>query len=165
MKRRASTHHDVTASSGSPHSFHPAPLPPNPPTMSTHRKEDGDDTRGLLADPQNVYSSSEAGESGPPKNANLVESSTIYENKPWRFKILALVCSCLMVIGSHFAAQMLSSLKSELIEVGRPLFVVCWCPPSLFCVSFFSLISPLQMRRNLESQIPSMVSCSRRCHW
>jgi len=45
------------------------------------------------------------------------EQPAEYENKPWQWKLLALVCSCLLSVGSHFAAHMLSSLKSTLIEV------------------------------------------------
>ena len=45
------------------------------------------------------------------------EEVTRYENKPWKYKALALLCSCLISIGSHFAAQMLGALKSTLRDV------------------------------------------------
>jgi len=38
-------------------------------------------------------------------------------HKPTKYKILALVCSCLLSIGSHYASQMLSGLQSTLLEV------------------------------------------------
>jgi len=94
--------------------------------MGKAHSGDGDYTRGLLDDgprssnPEagegNSSSQSQSQSRSQSREGQLVESATIYENKPWKFKILALVCSCLMVIGSHYAAQMLSSLKSELIE-------------------------------------------------
>jgi len=56
------------------------------------------------------------------------EEVTRYENKPWKYKALALLCSCLISIGSHFAAQMLGALKSTLrdeISSSNPKCLKC----------------------------------------
>ena len=53
----------------------------------------------------------------PPPGSEVVNAQTTYESKPWKYKLLAFVCSCLLSIGSHFAAQMLGALKNTLKEV------------------------------------------------
>jgi len=77
-----------------------------------------------------------------------VEAPTRYNTKPWKFKLLALACSCLIAIGSHFASQMLAALKTQLKEVclhppPHAPVSLCLPPPTTHLTgSFSSLCSP-----------------------
>ena len=72
-------------------------------------EEDDDDDSSTLSGGSNSSSNSSGG-NRPGGNGSRLARSV------WQYKAIALVCSCLLSVGSHFAVNMLSSLKTTLKE-------------------------------------------------
>lgn len=51
------------------------------------------------------------------KNQDASPPQDDENKKNWQFKMIALICSCLLSLGSHYAAHILGSLKGTLKEV------------------------------------------------
>eukprot|EP00732_Lithocolla_globosa_P002490 Lithocolla_globosa_v1_NODE_1650_length_2420_cov_9.449471.p1 type:complete len:520 gc:universal NODE_1650_length_2420_cov_9.449471:516-2075(+) len=48
------------------------------------------------------------------ERGKIEEDVVSMESKPWKYKLFALICACLLSVGSHYAAHMLSALKTTI---------------------------------------------------
>ncbi|ORX90928.1 MFS general substrate transporter [Basidiobolus meristosporus CBS 931.73] len=51
-----------------------------------------------------------------PQVDRRTEEPTEFENKPWKYKAIALLCALLLSVGSHYAAHTLGALKNTIKE-------------------------------------------------
>ncbi|KAK9765449.1 hypothetical protein K7432_006205, partial [Basidiobolus ranarum] len=71
-----------------------------------------------------MSSTAQQRESGPSETQPLIDSSnrqqadgvTSFEDKPWKYKAIALLCALLLSVGSHYAAHTLGALKNTIKE-------------------------------------------------